>query len=265
MQKISFPITSPYTNVRVSSTNSSAAVTVDDGSPPSVQGVSTVRPDVNISSLANRLSKAENFSAGANSNLSHDQLGEKVQKNIERINYPLTGQNKARMAKDVPEPSDASALASASAASDYVNNLSGPNPFAGLSREQLSMIANDESGTFTTNEKYAAYRQAYDEEQVWRSKAVAEAMEEYHGTGKLTDFFKSALEHFNELPSAEQSLYPKDYATDLQEKIDLDFNYFTNMPHGLPGKADISLANLNSKVADLIKLPDSFPGFPASK
>lgn len=265
MPTILSSITSPYANVGVSSTNSNTAVMVDDGASASVQGVSAVRPDVTISALASRLNKAESFSSGVNSKLSRNELGAKVQKNIEKINYPLTEQNKARMAKEVPEPADASALASASAANDYVNNLNGPNPFADLSREQLSTIANDESGTFTMNEKYAAYRQAYDEEQAWRSKVVAEGMQEYHRTGKLTDFFKSALAHFNGLPSAEQSLYPGNYAADLQDKVDLDFNYFTSMPYGLPGKAEVSLANLNSagglNIADVIKLPNIF-GFP---
>ena len=62
----------------------------------------------------------------------------------------------------------------------------------------------------------------------------------------MTQFFASALDHFKALPRAEQSLYPSDYADDLQDKVALDFNYFTHMPHGVPGKAKISLANLRS-------------------
>jgi len=38
-----------------------------------------------------------------------------------------------------------------------MNNITGPNPFSGLSREQPLTIVNDESGTFTPNEKYASY------------------------------------------------------------------------------------------------------------
>ena len=232
---------------------SAGAGTVAAGSvpAPSVQAASSVRAEVQISSLASRLNKAENTGSGPDAALSHDQLGDKVQRNIEAINYPLTEENKARMAREVPAPADASALASAAAANAYVNDLSGPNPFAGLSREQLSTISNDDSGTFTTNERYAAYRQAYDEEQQWRTQAVAHAMAEYHATGKLTDFFQSVLAHFDTLPRAEQSLYPADYATDLQKKIDLDFNYFTNTPGGQGG----AHAQSGIDVAGLAKWP----------
>lgn len=165
----------------------------------------------------------------------------------------------------MPEPSNPESSASAKAANDYVNNLGEKNPFTGLSREQLSTIANDESGSFTTNEKYAAYRQAYDEEQKWRSEVVAKAMQEYEDTGKLTNFFKSALSHFNELPIQEQSLYSEEYAKDLEEKIDLDFNYFTHMGHGLPGQANESLASLNKgpgfEISKLISFPSNSLGY----
>lgn len=229
-------------------TASAPAATPGSGGPASpVQAASAVHPEVQISSLASRLNKAESGSSIAEPGLSRDQLGDVVWRNIAAVNYPLTEENKARMAREVPAPADASALASAAAANAFVNDLKGPNPFAGLSREQLSTIANDDSGTFTTNERYAAYRQSYDEEQQWRTQAVAQAMAEYHATGKLTDFFDSVLDHFNTLPRAEQALYPADYATDLQQKIELDFNYFTNTPGGQGGghaKSGIDVAGL---------------------
>ncbi|ATY30866.1 hypothetical protein [Sphingomonas psychrotolerans] len=192
------------------------------------------------------MSRASAHSDAAGAKLDRDDLGEKVRKNIEKISYERTPQNIAAKSAEVPEPGDTDALASAAAANAYVADVRLPNPFAGRSRDQLSAIANDESGTFTTNEKYAAHRQANEEEQAWRIKAVAAAMDEYQKSGKLTNFFSSVLDHFNDLPRAEQSLYPANYATDLQDKIELDFNYFTHMPNGLPGKADISLANLRS-------------------
>ncbi|QYG07833.1 hypothetical protein [Janthinobacterium sp. PAMC25594] len=54
----------------------------------------------------------------------------------------------------------------------------------------MSAITNDDSGTFTINERRAAFTQAYDEEQAWRSQVVAQAMAEYNTTGKMTNFFK---------------------------------------------------------------------------
>jgi hypothetical protein len=233
-----------YTNLVASAGSPKGAAAANVVAAPATTDASAVT--VSVSSLATRLSRAAADFEGRTAKLNPRQLGDKVRDTIARISYPLTDQNIAEMAKEVPEPGDAAALSSAAAASVYVADLSGPNPFAGRSRDQLSMIMNDESGTFTTNEKYAAHRQANEEEQAWRSRAVADAMNEYHRTGKLTNFFSSALTHFNELPRADQSLSPANYAADLQDKIELDFNYFTHMPNGLPGKADVSLANLRS-------------------
>ncbi len=68
-------------------------------------------------------------------------------------------------------------------------------------------------------------------------------MAEYNSTGKLTNFFKSVLDHFKELPAIEQAQYPKDYASDLQSKIDLDFNYRTHQAEGR-GKDPMSLIEM---------------------
>ncbi|QGZ42596.1 hypothetical protein IP92_04804 [Pseudoduganella flava] len=251
MPPITKPIDTPSAHPRPAVTGAAGAYRVDGAAVPPA---SAARPDVQISAIGARLGKAEGAQAGTLS-------GDQVRANIDTINYPLTPENKARMAQQVPQPADAAALASAAAANAYVDNLGGPNPFAGLSREQLWTVANDDSGTFTTNERYAAYRQAYDEEQAWRTKAVADAMREYHETGKLTDFFKSALAHFDTLPAAEQALYPSDYAADLGGKIALDFNYYTHRPHGEPGAAAGSIAALHGNddgVKGMLGLPDVF-------
>ena len=44
----------------------------------------------------------------------------------------------------------------------------------------------------------------------------------------MTNFFTDVLDHFNQLPAIEQAQYPRGYATDLQSKINLDFNYRTD-------------------------------------
>jgi hypothetical protein len=82
------------------------------------------------------------------------------------------------------------------------------------------------------NERHAAWRESYDQEEAWREKVVEKAMAEYSSTGKLTDFFVAVLEYFKELPAIEQAQYPKDYAADLQSKINLDFNYRTHQAEG---------------------------------
>lgn len=139
-------------------------------------------------------------------------------------------------------------LSRAKQATAYVNDASRgghsiKNPFSGLSKEQLSHIIYDESGTYTVNERHAAWRESYDLEEAWREKVVAQAMAEYNSTGKLTNFFMSVLDHFKELPAIEQAQYPSDYAGDLQSKIDLDFNYLTHQAEG-KGKHPMSLIEM---------------------
>ena len=186
----------------------------------------------------------------------------KAENNLQTILYPFVGEQKDAMAKQVPEPNDAVSSKSAAAATAYLEGK-GSNPFAGLSREQLSTITNDDSGSFTVNERRAAYRQAHSEEEAWRAQVLAKATKEYEDSGKLTEFFKESLAHFMELPKMEQALYKEYYASDLQSKIKLDFNYF-NHSAGDAGPTPGSLATLNtagasagtSNIAQLLKFPE---------
>jgi len=208
-------------------------------------GAGAVADDVVISTLAGRLSAASTATSATIRGYDHAALGAWVNDNTTDILYPLDTEHKAAAAKQVPQPNDAAAAKSAAAATAFVDRK-GPNPFAGLSREQLSTISNDDSGTFTINERRAAFTQAYQEEEAWRIQVVAQAMQEYNTTGKMTNFFKSVLGHFNTLPQLEQSQYPADYASDLEDKIKLDFNYF-NHAAGDGGPTPGSLADLLKK------------------
>ncbi|QBE66360.1 hypothetical protein [Pseudoduganella lutea] len=221
---------------------------------PSVESVS-------ISTMASRLAKAEQTTAQANASLSKSELRDKTIKTMSEVSYNLDPATKAQKAKEIPEPQDSSAFESAEAATKFMDNILGPNPFKGMSREQLVTIYNDESGTFTANEKYAAHRQVYDEEIAWRIEFAEQTRQEYSQTGKLTNSFKAALEHFNALPALEQAWYPENYASSLQERIDLDFNYFTGMAHGQAGTSGTSLADVFGDpkgIANRIQLPDLF-------
>ena len=208
-------------------------------------GAGAVADDVVISTLAGRLSAASTATSATIRGYDHATLGAWVNDNTTDILYPLDAEHKAAAAKQVPQPNDAAAAKSAAAATAFVDRK-GPNPFAGLSREQLSAISNDDSGTFTINERRAAFTQAYQEEEAWRTQVVAQAMQEYNTTGKMTNFFKSVLAHFNTLPQLEQSQYPANYASDLEDKIKLDFNYF-NHAAGDGGPTPGSLADLLKK------------------
>lgn len=212
-----------------------------------------------ISTLAARLSKAASSITDSTNGMDYKELNAKAERNINSILYPFEGEQKAAMAKQLPAPNDAVSSQSAAAATAYLEG-NGSNPFAGLSREQLSTITNDDSGSFTVNERRAAYRQAHSEEEAWRTQVIAKAVQEYEESGKLTQFFKESLAHFLELPKMEQALYKENYASDLQDKIKLDFNYFTHTSGDGPATPG-SLATLNtngssSNIADLLKFPD---------
>ena len=222
-----------------------ASVNDASGRAAGVTGAAAVTDTTVISTLASRLSRAAGVTGTSNQGLDRQALADKISQTNLATLYPLDAQHKAAAAAQTPEPNDAASAQSAKAATAFVDKK-GPNPFAGLSREQLSTIAQDESGTFTVNEKRAALTQASDEELAWRQKVVAAAMREYNETGKMTKFFSSVLGHFNALPEAEQALYPADYASGLQEKIDLDFNYFNHAAHDGPPTPG-SLASLSGR------------------
>lgn len=218
--------------------------------------VGAVADEVVISTLAGRLSAASTATSATIRGYDHAALGVWVNDNTTDILYPLDAEHKAAAAKQVPQPNDAAAAKSAAAATAFVDRK-GPNPFAGLSREQLSTISNDDSGTFTINERRAAFTQAYQEEEAWRIQVVAQAMQEYNTTGKMTNFFKSVLAHFNTLPQLEQSQYPANYASDLEDKIKLDFNYFNHAAGDggpTPGSLADLLKNQDKKGLDLFDL-----------
>jgi len=121
----------------------------------------------------------------------------------------------------------------------------------------LSDIIYDDSGTYTVNERHAAWRESYDQEEAWREKVAAKAMAEYNSTGKLTNFFSSVLDHFKELPAIEQAQYPQDYASDLGSKISWDFNYRTHQAEGKGEDPKSLIEMLLSSNPEVAKQSDS--------
>lgn len=187
-----------------------------------------------LSNLARQLGEAAARAEARDASLSRKELGQKATAQLDRITGYDYYLNQERHDAEVPNTDDLELLARAKQATSFVNG-SGSNPFKGMSRDQLALIAYDDSGTFTVNEQRAAWQEAYDQEEAWRQKVVAQAMDEYNRTGKMTNFFKEVLAYYNELPAIEQAQYPDDYASRLQELIDLDFNYMTHRAEGKGG------------------------------
>lgn len=186
---------------------------------------------VTLSSLAQQLNESAIRAEADDAALSRDERTAKAEKSLASIVGARFFASRQVNNAEIPDSSDPERLARAQAATRFVNG-SQQNPFEGLSRDRLALITYDDSGQYTTNERRAAWEASFDKEYAWRKEAVAKAMAEYDGSGKLTDFFKDVLQHFDSLPLNEQAQYPKDYATRLQKWIALDYNYFTNAVEG---------------------------------
>ncbi|MDP3637843.1 MAG: hypothetical protein Q8R51_10715 [Azonexus sp.] len=190
-----------------------------------------------ISNLARQLAASASRAEERDRTLTRSELADKAKSILNQVVGDAYYANKARHDGEVPKTSDPELLARAKQATAFVNDAARggsaiKNPFAGLSQEQLANVIYDESGTYTVNERHAAWRESYDQEEAWRVKVAQQAMDEYNRTGKLTNFFSEVLEHYKSLPAIEQAQYPKGYAADLQSKIDLDFNYRTHRAEG---------------------------------
>lgn len=184
-----------------------------------------------FSSLAQQLSDSASRADQQYAGLSRKELGAKASELLSKITGTAYDANKALYNAEVPDSSDPERLARAAQATRFVNGNAG-NPFAGLSRDSLALITYDDSGLYTTNERRAAWEEAFDQESAWRKEFAAKAMAEYNSSGKLTDSFRTALEHFKTLPAIEQAQYPGDYEAKLQSWIDLDYNYLTSTVEG---------------------------------
>ncbi len=196
-----------------------------------------------VSTLAQQLSEAAARAQTRDASLSRKDLGQKAASLLSQISGDHYFSNKAKNDAEVPGTSDPALLARAKQATAFVNGQ-GSNPFKGLSRDQLDLIAYDDSGTFTVNERRAAWSEAYDQEEAWRRQVIAQGELEYKATGKQNDFFAAILKHYQGLPAIEQAQYPTSYASQLQEWIRLDFNFRTNQAEG----TGASRASLNERL-----------------
>lgn len=200
-----------------------------------------------ISTLARQLAASASRAEERDKTLTRSELGSKAKSLLNQISGDSYQANKEKHDSEVPKTDDPELLARAKQATAFVNRSSNSgnekNPFASLSNDQLTNIIYDDSGTYTVNERRAAWSEANDRDEAWREKVCAQAMDEYNRTGKMTNFFKSCLDYYNELPAIEQAQYPKNYASDLQSKIDLDFNYRTHQAEG-KGKDPMSLIEM---------------------
>ena len=137
---------------------------------------------------------------------------------------------------EIPKTTDPDLLERAKQATLHVvhsdrHDRSVKNPFADLSREQLNFIVYDESGTYTINERRAAWYQVSNIETNWNRGlwGLAEAEKAATG-GRKPGFYTEVLNHYKTLPLVEQADYPEDYETRLLVNIKEDSDPNTKKP-----------------------------------
>jgi hypothetical protein len=202
---------------------------VNQSSPQGPYG--NARDSSTVSTLASQLSEASVRAQTRDVRLTKMELSSMAKNTFNELESANYTANKLKYDSETPDTDNATLLARAKSATQYTNGA-GKNPFSGMPMDQLALITYDDSGTFTVNERRAALEESAKQEFAWRHKVVAQAEFEYNNTGKLTKFFQSVLDHYKGLPPVEQAQHPDNYETKLNDWIDLDFNYFTNIAEG---------------------------------
>ncbi|MDN0123229.1 hypothetical protein QVN60_08520 [Yersinia aleksiciae] len=180
-----------------------------------------------LSSLSQQLSDAALRAEERDSKMSRQALSAKSRALLSEITGMEYYNGRESYDQEVPDTQNPELLARAKQATAFTNGHEN-NPFKGMSREQLDLIAYDNSGLFTMNERRAAWQESYDQEESWRVMVVAQSKIEWdQGEFKQTNFFQSVLKHYEELPKIEQAQYPEDYVARLQYLIKMDYSFAT--------------------------------------
>ncbi|MEL7978465.1 hypothetical protein AAG584_00375 [Vreelandella titanicae] len=215
------------------------------------------KPSSQLSTLAQQLSDSALRAEERDASLDRKALGQKADMLLSQITGQGYHNNRARYDAEVPNTDNPELLERAKQATSFVNGR-GSNPFSGLSQDQLALIIYDDSGTFTANERRAAWAEEYDQETARRLAVIARGKMEYSQTGKMTEFFKEVLGNYNELPPIMQAQYPDFYAPRLEHLIEMDFNFMTHRAEGKGAPEDIfeilmsseDFANLGKRFAN---------------
>jgi hypothetical protein len=179
-----------------------------------------------VSVLGRQLSDSAERASQRELTMSRDELAAYAAKQKSRFLFDGYQAGKARHDLETPQTDDPELLNRARQATEYVNrsragDLNAKSPFAGLSRDQLILIAYDDQGGYTINERQAAWRASAQMEYKWAQGAIARAQLESSMTGKAPVFLREVLEYYKGLPMIErvQDRYPWNYEAEMEAKI----------------------------------------------
>jgi hypothetical protein len=190
----------------------------------STQVESAKTDTANVSTLSQQLGESAVRAEARDKSLTRQQLSEFVTKSIAHISPESTSAKKALHDAEVPKTDDPELLERARQATIYVNKAAAQdptakNPFAGLTREQAALVAYDDKGPYTANERFAAWRHGNNLEEQWRASSIARGTQEYNSCGRTAKFTTECLDHYRTLPAIEQARYDEGYEGRLLSRI----------------------------------------------
>lgn len=189
-----------------------------------IQDISKKTDTASVTTLSLQLGESAVRAEAREKSMTREQLGEFAKKTVDHILGESYVANKALHDAEVPKTSDPVLIERAKLATIYANKSvaqdpSAKNPFADLTREQAVLIAYDDKGSYTVNERQAAWSRSTSLEQQWRTGSIARAGQEYNSCGRNPKFMTECLEHYRALPAIEQARYDAGYETRLLSDI----------------------------------------------
>lgn len=214
----------------------------------SVKDISGKSDTASVSTLSRQLGESAVRAEARDKSMTRQQLSEFVTQSIAHISPESTSAKKALHDAEVPNTKNPELLERARQATIYVNKAAAQdptakNPFAGLTQEQAILIAHDDKGPYTANERHAAWRHGNELEEKWRTGLLARGAEESNATGgRVPKFMTECLEHYRALPAIEQARYDEGYEERLLSSI---------KEHSGPAKPSERKLNLYDILAEL--------------
>lgn len=188
----------------------------------------TATDKATFSTLAAQLNESAARAEKRDAGMTHAELGQYGRNRIDEFLIEGRTVNSGTRAMEVPKTNDPELLDRAREASAFVTRtLAGDknakSPFENLSREQLNLIAFDDSASFTLNERRAAWQGVQKMDEDWRKVAINEGVIEQARTGKASRFYNDAQSYLKSLPAIERAVsYPKGAEAILEARIKRD-------------------------------------------
>ncbi|WP_282368703.1 hypothetical protein [Pseudomonas sp. PS02290] len=195
---------------------------------PVDKAATTATDKATFSTLAAQLNESAARAQKRDAVMTQTELGQYGRNRINEFLIEGRTVNSGTRAMEVPKTNDPELLDRAREASAFVTRtLAGDknakSPFENLSREQLNLIAFDDSGAFTLNERRAAWQGVQKMDEDWRNVVINEGVIEQARTGKATRFYNDALSYLKSLPAIERAVsYPKGAEAILEARIKSD-------------------------------------------